>query len=390
MTYSITRKGIGLSAAIAGLLAVAPVASAIEVDLSGHVDRMIRAADNDGDGGGAGIPRGGSDVQHLDNGADQSRLDIIGTQEMNDGEAGVEVEMRIGDTSECYDIKQDVASQGSVGTSNGGGSTTCDQTVEWSRADAWYQGGWGKVSLGKGDSASRGSDRADLSGTDLGFNYDNRRNASLTYFHPAGGSTGATYGDAFLMYEGQRSQNRVRYDSPLFAGIQVKASTANTEKYAVGVTWASQEDADFQLRVAAGYTDVDNPTTGPGVGIPDSLTSISASAMLKMGLSFTAGYGSADVPDALQGPGVDDQTNMHLKVGYLFGDNIAVAIRYMVGEEVGFVTGVDSDAIGIGAEWTANEWLDVYGSIERSSLDASVGGSSQDLTVGLVGLKVSF
>jgi hypothetical protein len=62
----------------------------------------------------------------------------------------------------------------------------------------------------------------------------------------------------------------------------------------------------------------------------------------------------------------------------------------MVGEEVGFVSGIDSDALGIGAEWTANEWLDVYGSIERSSLDASFGGSAEDLTVGLVGLKVSF
>jgi predicted porin len=394
MNYSMTRKGIGLSAVIAGLLAVAPVASAIEVDMSGHVDRMIRAADNDGSGGGSGIPRGGSDWQHLDNGADQSRLDIIGTQEMNDGEAGVEVEMRIGDTSECYDIKQDVANQGSAIGGNGGNSTSCDQTVEWSRADAWYEGGWGKVSLGKGDSASRGSDRADLSGTDLGFNYDNRRNASLTYFVPSGGSSGLTYGDAFLMYEGQRSQNRVRYDSPVWGGLgggfQFKISTANTEKYAIGATWASEEDKDFQLRVAAGYTDVDNPTTGPGVGIPDTLVSISASAMLKMGLSFTAGYGSAGVPDALAGPGVDDQTNIHFKVGYLFGDNIAVAIRYMVGEEVGFVSGIDSDALGIGAEWTANEWLDVYGSIERSSLDASVGGSSQDLTVGLVGLKVSF
>jgi hypothetical protein len=392
MIYSIPGTGIGLSAAILGMLAIAPAASAIEVDLSGHVDRMIRAADNDGTGVAPdGVPRGGSDLQHLDTGADLSRLDIIGTQEMNDGVAGVEVEMRIGDTSECYDIKQDVAGQGSALSGNGGNTTSCNQTVEWSRADAWYEGSWGKVSLGKGDSASRGSDRADLSGTDLGFNYDNRRNASLTYFAPGGGTAAdLTYGEAFLMYEGQRSQNRARYDSPLFAGIQVKVSTANTEKYAVGVTWASQEDADFQLRVAAGYTDVDNPTTGPGVGIADTLTSISASAMLKMGLSFTAGYGSAEVPDALAGPGVDDQTNIHLKVGYLFGDNIAVAIRYMVGEEVGFVSGIDSDAIGIGAQWTANEWLDVYGSLERSSLDASIGGSSQDLTVGLVGLKVSF
>ena len=144
MTYSITRKGIGLSAAIAGLLAFAPVASAVEVEMSGHVDRMVRAADNNGTGGGAGVPRGGSDVQHLDNGSDQSRLQVTGLQEMNGGIGGVDVEMRIGDTSECYDIKADVPSSSSSGISNGGTSQTCDQTVEWSRADAWWEGGWGQ------------------------------------------------------------------------------------------------------------------------------------------------------------------------------------------------------------------------------------------------------
>jgi predicted porin len=389
MTYSITRKGIGLSAAIVGLLAVAPVASAVEVELSGHVDRMVRAADNNGTGA-----NGGSDIQHLDNGSDQSRLQVIGTQEMSGGVGGVDVEMRIGDTSECYDIKDDIPGAPSAGI-NGGSPQACDQAVEWSRADAWWEGGWGKVSLGKGDSATRGADRADLSGTDLGFNYDNRRNASLTYFNPTGGNVvgGQTfsYGEAFLMYEGQRSQNRARYDSPVFAGIQIKGSTANTEKYAIGVTWASQEDADFQLRVAAGYTDVDNPTTGAGVGIADTLTSISASALLKMGLNFTAGYGSAAVPDALAaGGGLDDQTNIHFKVGYIIGDNVAVAIRYMTGAEVNYITGIDSESIGIGAQWSPNEWVEVYGSLEQSSLDAATGGSSEDLTVGLIGLKVGF
>jgi predicted porin len=192
------------------------------------------------------------------------------------------------------------------------------------------------------------------------------------------------------MYEGQRSQNRARYDSPVFAGIQIQASTANTEKYAVGVTWASQEDADFQLRVAAGYTDVDNPATGAGSAIADTLTSISASAMLKMGLNFTAGYGLAAAPDPIAAVvGTGDQSNIHFKVGYFFGDNIAVAIRYMTGSDIAFASGLDADAIGIGAQWSPNEWVQVYGSLERSSLDAT-GGSSEDLTVGLIGLKVGF
>jgi hypothetical protein len=378
MKYSIPSKGIGLTAAIAGLLAFAPVASAIEVDLTGHVDRMVRAADNDGVSDPQGNNNAGSDIQHLDNGADQSRLQLLGLQEMNDGEAGVDIEMRISDTSECYDIKQKTAGGGS---SAGIGQTNCTNTVEWSRADAWYEGGWGKVSLGKGDSASRGSDRADLSGTDLIMNYDNRRNRNLTYFVENGGSAGITYGQTFLMYEGQRSQNRARYDSPVFAGVQIKASTANNEKYAIGATWATKEDSNFQVRVAAGYTDLDN-AAGQGI---DTMTSISASALLGMGLNFTVGYGSADNAVA----GGQDQSNIHGKVGYLFGENIAVAIRYMTGSDAAGVVGLDADSIGLSAQWTANDWLDVYGGLEVASAEQG-GVSSADMTIGTVGLKVSF
>ena len=121
------------------------------------------------------------------------------------------------------------------------------------------------------------------------------------------------------------------------------------------------------------------------------MTSISASAMLGFGLNFTAGYGLASAPDQLAAVvGVEDQSNIHFKVGYFFGDNIAVAIRYMAGSDVAFASGVDSDSIGIGAQWSPNEWVQVYGALEQSSLDAGTAGSSEDLTMGTVGLKVGF
>ena len=56
-----------------------------------------------------------------------------------------------------------------------------DSTVEWARADIFMDSRWGKLSLGKGDSATRGTGRADLSATDLVANYDNRRLESVEY-----------------------------------------------------------------------------------------------------------------------------------------------------------------------------------------------------------------
>jgi hypothetical protein len=379
MTYSISRKGIGLSAAIVGMFAIAPAANAVELEMSGHADRMVRAADNNGSGTN---PAQGSDIQHLDNGADQSRLRMLGSQEFNNGYAGVDLEMRIGDTSECYDIKQKTATGGSgVGTSTG---TACNSAVEWSRADAFYDAGWGRVSLGKGDSASRGSDRADLSGTDLVMNYDNRRNSGLS-FYPTGGGNGVlgTYGQAFMMYEGDRSQNRARYDSPVFAGVKLSISNANTDRYAIGGTWATEEDRDFQVRVAAGYTALD--TTAANARF-ETLTSISASALLNFGLNFTVGYGTAEAI----GAGLNDQSNWHAKVGYKW-DQFAIAVRYMDGSDIGGST-ASADSIMVGFEYEANDWLDVYAGLEQASASPGnqVAGSIEDLGIATVGLRMSF
>ena len=80
MINSTPMKGLGLSAAAAALLVLSPVASALDVEVSGHVDRMIRAADNGGN-----LTGQGSDIQHLDNGSDQSRVRMTGRQDVDGG-----------------------------------------------------------------------------------------------------------------------------------------------------------------------------------------------------------------------------------------------------------------------------------------------------------------
>jgi hypothetical protein len=62
----------------------------------------------------------------------------------------------------------------------------------------------------------------------------------------------------------------------------------------------------------------------------------------------------------------------------------------MTGSDVDNSAGQDSESIGIAANWAANEWLDVYAGLEQASVDFSGGGSTEDLTTGTVGLKVSF
>jgi predicted porin len=225
-----------------------------------------------------------------------------------------------------------------------------------------------------------------LSGTDLIMNYDNRRNAALTLY-PENSTAGIpviSYGQIFRMYEGDRSQNRARYDSPVWGGFKFAASNANTDRYAVGATWATKEESSFQVRVAAGYTQLDTSNSPTGV---DNQTSISGSAMLGMGLNFTANYGTGEAVTQT----INDQSNWSFKVGYMFGDDIAVAIRYMDASDING-GGASGDSIMLGAQWEANDWLDVYGGVELVSYDdAGVNVvPTEDLTIGTVGLKMSF
>ena len=364
MQYSLRKTIIRFGVGFAGLLILAPGANALELDISGHADRMVRAADNNA----SGDALAGSDIQHLDNGADQSRFRMQGSQETGNGIAGVDLEMRIGDTSECYNIKTKTAGGGFPASQN---QTQCDSAVEWSRADAFYEGGWGRVSLGKGDSASRGSDRADLSGTDLIMNYDNRRNASLVFMSEGASPTEqATYWQVFGMYEGARSQNRARYDSPVWGGFRFAVSNANTDKYAVGATWANAEESDLQIRVAAGYTVLDSFSGGTLANSFDQMQSISASVLLAGGFNFTAGYGSTNNTVPGGAPGLEDPGNWQFKFGYTWND-IAVAMRYVDASDVLGRSGDDGSSVRIGAQWVANEWLDVYGGYEVAKFDSA-------------------
>ena len=75
-----------LAVAVGSAIAAPMTAQAIDFKVSGHVNRMIRFADN-----GAG-----SDIQQTDNTASRSRVRFTGSQEIGSGiTAGVRVEFGV-------------------------------------------------------------------------------------------------------------------------------------------------------------------------------------------------------------------------------------------------------------------------------------------------------
>jgi predicted porin len=404
MTHSASLKGIGLTAVAAALLAVSSVASALDVELSGHVDRMIRAADNGGKLNGQG-----SDIQHLDNGSDQSRVRLTGRQDVDGGTSssgsgiggpyavGFDLEMRFFDSSAFYDVKDTDGLVGGIGIPPTGlnefGETDADGIATFSRADIYFDSQYGKVSIGKGDDAARGAGRADLSETDLVLNYDPRRNNAIAFIDSGNNvqDTDASYGSVFRFYEGARSQNRIRYDTPVWGGLQLGVSNSNTDKYALGLTYAYGADNDpTQFRLAAGYNKTSITSAAPAVA-EDSRYAISGSALFGGGFNLTAGYGKSQANQT--GPVVKDQSTWQAKLGYVFGGSIksGVAFRYMQTSDVVTASGhTDAKSYGLAWQTACTDFLDVYVGYERAELDATTAESFEKQDIFTLGAKAAF
>ena len=140
--YTMHKKA--LTVAIAGALAAPMAAHAVDVTLSGHVNRALFITDSDASTG----------ASVKDNGSSGTRIRVKGTGEMMDGgSAGVLLEY-------------------SAGSSLG-----------LRYADVWFSGDYGKVSIGQGDQGGEGSvykGGAAVLGTGHGQDTQRRRDATTT------------------------------------------------------------------------------------------------------------------------------------------------------------------------------------------------------------------
>lgn len=88
----------------------------------------------------------------------------------------------------------------------------------------------GKVSLGKGDTASNESAESDLSGTDVASYSSLDENGASLYFRKTNEVKGSLYtsnptiGDVFESLDGLSRKTRVRYDTPTFYGFSLATS----------------------------------------------------------------------------------------------------------------------------------------------------------------------
>ncbi len=260
-----------------------------------------------------------------------------------------------------------------------------DVTFEERHMDIWVQK-WGTLRLGQGDTVSNGTAEVDLSGTavaayssvsDVGGGFEFQKNG-VTSTTPAG--TVLRVGNTRSNFDGLSRKDRVRYDTPRWAGFFASASIEGNSRWDLAARYAG----DFGLArfaAAAGWADFGTSSDSRD-GTRDWELSSSASVLFDFGLNFTASYGKID-QDA------KDPWNLFGKVGYQFLKKHAASIQYSRTKNLSG-SGDKGDSLAVAYVFTPWKSVEFYGSYFLHMLDLDQGSDPDDINMFMAGARVKF
>ncbi|KJS33224.1 MAG: hypothetical protein VR64_03165 [Desulfatitalea sp. BRH_c12] len=346
---------------LAALLAVCLVlgafspAMALEAKVSGQINQMVMWAD-DGDE---------DDFFVADNDSSSTRFRFTGSEKFGAVTAGFQFEMEAQrNASNFVTIAQ-----------------TDDGDFEWN--DRWmnvyFDTAFGKFEIGKGDSAANNTAEVDLSGTAVVTYSDiNATGGSFAWQNDDGTDFGTTISGTRNNFDGMLSRTeRLRYNTPLFAGFQLAGSVSNGDGWDASLWYA----AEFygKLAAAIGYTKPEDRSAATDYQLAGSI-----SWLAPFGLNLTASYGTRE----LEAPGRDDATTWMGKVGYKF-DIHAVSVEYGMTSDLR-LDGEDSSNWGVA--YVVNPWkpVEFYAAYRHYMLDAAAGPDPEDIQVAMAGTRIKF
>ena len=332
----------------------------VKLAISGQVHRAVNVAE-DGKN---------TKAYFVDNDSSNTRVRLVGTAKATeDLTLGTKIEVAIA-PNESSEVSQDNEESGDF----------FDQ--RWAEISLDSKR-FGKISLGKGDTASNNAAEVDLSRTDVVLYSSISDVAGGLQFRQTNGDTltGVSVSDAFNNLDGLSRRSRLRYDTPTFSGFHLAGSLVSDQRYDGSLWWGGQ-GYGFKAAGAAAFAYPNEDDT-------DLQYSGSFSLLHEdTGLNLTLSAGLRERDD--QG----DEENWYAKVGWLttffsFGDT-GFGVDYT--RSMNFPTGRD-DGYSVGA--AAVQHFDKYGTefylqYRHHSLDRDVEPSVQDINVGTVGARVRF
>jgi predicted porin len=332
----------------------------VKLAISGQVNRAVNIVD-DGKS---------TDAYFVDNDNSESRVRFVGTARATDDlTIGSKIELSIAPNK-----------AGEVDQNNQETNNVFDQ--RWTEVSLDSKR-FGKLSLGKGATASYGSAAVDLSGTGV-ISY-------ATIADTAGGMlfrqtsddslTDVRIGQAFNSFDGLNRRNRVRYDTPAFYGFHLAGSLVSDDRYDAALYWGGQ-GYGFKAAGAAAFADPNEDDADFQYDGSFSLLHEST------GLNLTLSAGWLERDD--QG----DAQNLYGKLGWLrrffsFGET-AFGVDYT--QSMNLPTGRDKGySIGAAAVQQFEEFgTEIYLLYRLHSLDRDLEPSVQDINVGSIGARVKF
>jgi predicted porin len=288
-------------------------ASAVDVEMYGQVNKGVLIFD-DGET---------TEFNIVDNDGGSTRIGVKGSQALDNGlTASVlfEAEMQ---SNESYAITQNsTANQSSTPANDSGASA-----VEERHARVGLAGDWGAVFVGRTSAATDGMLEVDHAGasdvmsssiTDLGGGLQFRNSTTNAL-------TGTTVGNVGDSNDGVIA-NVVRYDSPIFNGLQGRISAQQGGTVDAAVHYNGKYDA-FMVSGALGYI-ADNDNVA-GTNTTESVLGGSLSVKHDSGLAGTFAYSQVELENKTAGQ--EDPSDMYFKVGYSW-DAFEVAADYAIAD----------------------------------------------------------
>ncbi len=363
-----------LCLAVLAALAAPASAPAIEHAISGHVNRMIRFAD-DGKA---------SEIQQLDSDHSRTRIRWRGNGDIGRGmRAGIYIETAV------------ASSRSSVAPIKLDGDGT-DATFAIRHSALSFSGKWGQIRLGNTSEVLDGAAQADLSGDTLAmWSEAPEDNAGGIAWRTSDGgvitgagcpATGCAVVDTRRDFDGDRV-NLLRYDSPSLGPVSVSAAVFNDNAFDIGAELTSTLGGG-KLLVRGAFSKEDQRG-----GYNQWATS--GSYLFSQGTSFTFSLGGRD----LKGSG-DDPINYWFKLGHKWGNN---ALSIGGGQTEDLLTkGANSWDVGVGFVHTIPKpGVELYAAFHHLELDLdstaestlAFSGSStstEEINVFMVGSRIRF
>lgn len=353
MMWKTVQKSFWIIALMAAaLLAVSP-ANAVDFKISGQINRAAMYVDD------------GSTAKwfFVDNENSSTRFRFTGSNEFdNSWKVGIvwEVEMQSNSSDEVSMDDTDID-----------GITFRERKIEF-----WVGHKIGKLWLGQGDMASNGTAEVDLSGTDVAHYSSSADIGGSFEFQDKGAGVGITVGGSRSNFDGLSRRDRVRYDTPTFAGFYASGSVAGSSRWDAALRYAG----DFgwaKLAAAGAWSEF-----GQSSKTTDSRLSTSASLLFDFGLSLTASY-------AIQDQDNKDPWNIYGKVGYQFLEKHAASVGWGRTENL---SAKDDKGDSFSLAYVFSPWksIEFYGTYMLHMLDRDMGSDPDDINIGFVGGRVKF